>query len=125
MLTKEEILKYAERLAELEELDVIKEYRQVVSEVVSYPKGEPELEYYKSSDLYDYYIELPYERFDYKYDKYQFIKHNYNYIGKGIGIKKGWTRNACLSLCKYSKEEIMAMIDKEIIEDNEEDEDEL
>lgn len=120
MLSKEEILKYAERLAELEELDVIKEYNEVVHEVVNYPKGKPELEYYKSSALYDYYIELPYEEFGYRYDKYQFIQHNYNYVGKGINNKKGWKQDACLSLCKYSKEEIMERIDESIIEDNEE-----
>lgn len=119
MLTKEEILKCAERLAELEELDIIKEYNDVFTKLVNYPRGEPELEYYKSSDLYDYYIELPFEKFIRRDGKYQFVQHYYSYIGRQKGKKSGWVINACLSLCGYSKEEIMEMIDEVIIEDNE------
>ena len=114
MLTKEEILKCAERLVELEELDIIKEYNDVFTKLVNYPRGEPELEYYKSSDLYDYYIELPYEKFIRRNGKYQFVQYGYSYIGRQKGKKSGWVINACLSLCGYSKEEIM-----EMIEDNE------
>lgn len=117
-MRKEEILKCAERLAELEELDIIKEYNDVFTNLVNYPKGEPELEYYKSSDLYDYYIELPYKKFIRRDGKYQFVQHYCSYIGRQKGKSSGWVINACLSLCGYSKEEIMERIDEVIIEDN-------
>lgn len=79
-------------------------------------KRKPEQEYFKSSNKYDYYIEQPYEEMFFSENGVEFRQHSYNGIGKGKG--NGYT-NFCLSLCNYSQEEIMTIIDKHIVEDNE------
>ncbi|WP_040463277.1 hypothetical protein [Amedibacillus dolichus] len=118
MLSKEEILKCADRLQELEKLDVVKEFRYVLHEVVNYPQEEPKQEYYKSSKIRDYYIKLPYEEFTILDNgKYGFKKHSYDAIGKKKDNKS--TLYLCLSLCNYSKEQIMQYIDKHIKEEDE------
>lgn len=80
-------------------------------------KRKPEQKYFKSSNKYDYYIEQPYEEMFFGTNGIEFRQHSYNGIGKGK-IGNG-TINFCLSLCNYSKEKIMTIIDNHIIEDNE------
>ena len=79
-------------------------------------KRKPELVYFKSSNKYDYYIERPYEEMYFAENGIEFRQHSYNVIGKGKGYG---TINFCLSLCNYSQEEIMTIIENHIIEDNE------
>ena len=69
MVTRQELLKYADTLYELKNNEVVKTYLKAQHEVVTYFHSQEEnvvksLEYYKSSKKYDYYIELPYEKFE-------------------------------------------------------------
>lgn len=123
MPTREEILEYADTLHRLEQLDVVKEYTKALHEVVAYSQTQnnKQLEYYKSSKKYDYYIESPYEEFiPLNNGKYGFRQNGYSYCGKGIGNHKGWSRSGCVSLRNYTKSEIKNMIDQSIERDNEE-----
>lgn len=79
-------------------------------------KRKPEQEYFKSSNKYDYYIEKPYEEISFGTNGIEFKQHSYNAIGKSKGYG---TINFCLSLCNYSLEKIMTIIENHIIEDNE------
>ena len=79
-------------------------------------KRKPEQEYFKSSNKYDYYIEKPYEEMYFGTTGIEFRQHSYNAIGKSKGYG---TVNFCLSLCNYSLEKIMTIIENHIIEDNE------
>lgn len=66
MVTRQELLKYADTLYELKDSEFVKAYLKAQHEVVTYSQKENvvSLEYYKSSKKYDYYIELPYENFE-------------------------------------------------------------
>lgn len=124
MITRQELLEYADTLYELENNEVVKTYLKALHKVVSYSQNEKNhasLEYYKSSKKYDYYIELPYEKFEVLANgKYGFRQHNFSYCGKGVGEYKNWSISGCCSLCNFTKEKIKDMIDKRIKEDNEE-----
>lgn len=80
-------------------------------------KRKPEQKYFKSSNKYDYYIEQPYEEMFFSENGIEFKQHYYNAIAKAKNGKS--TLNHCLSLCKYSEEKIMTIIEKDIMEDNE------
>ena len=80
-------------------------------------KRKPEQEYFKSSNKYDYYIEQPYKEMFFGKNGIEFQQHSYNAIGKSKGYG---TVNFCLSLCNYSEEKIMTIIENHIIEDNKE-----
>ena len=80
-------------------------------------KRKPEREYFKSSNKYDYYIEQPYEEMFFGENGIGFQQHSYNAIGESKGYG---TVNFCLSLCNYSEEKIMTIIENHIIEDNKE-----
>lgn len=123
MITRQELLEYANTLYELKDSEVVKTYLKALHEVVTHSQKENvvSLEYYKSSKKYDYYIELPYENFEIlENGKYGFKQHGFSYCGKGIGEYKNWSLSGCCSLCNFTKEEIKDMIDKNIKEDNEE-----
>lgn len=124
MITRQELLEYADTLYELKNNEVVKTYLEALHKVVSYSQNEKNhasLEYYKSSKEYDYYIELPYEKFEVLANgKYGFKQHNFSYCGKGVGEYKNWSISGCCSLCNFTKEKIKDMIDKRIKEDNEE-----
>lgn len=124
MVTRQELLKYADTLYELKDSEFVKAYLKALHKVVSYSQNEKNhasLEYYKSSKKYDYYIELPYEKFEVLANgKYGFRQHNFSYCGKGVGEYKNWSISGCCSLCNFTKEKIKDMIDKRIKEDNEE-----
>ena len=97
--------------------NIIKDFEEARSIILEeHKKRKPEKILYGSSKLYDYYIEQPYEEMIFTNEGIEFRKHYYNGIGKS---KNGKSRfNLCLSLCKYSKEKIMTIIDKYIKEDN-------
>lgn len=124
MTTRQELLEYADTLYELKNNEVVKTYLKAQHEVVTYSQEEnvaKSLEYYKSSEKYDYYIQLPYENFEVLANgKYGFRQHNFSYCGKGVGEYKNWSISGCCSLCNFTKEKIKDMIDKRIKEDNEE-----
>ena len=123
MITRQELLEYADTLYELEDSEVVKTYLKALHEVVTYSQKENvvSLEYYKSSKKYDYYIKLPYENFEILANgKYGFRQHGFSYCGKGVGDYKNWSKSGGCSLCNFSKEKIKTIIDKIIKEDNEE-----
>lgn len=126
MVTRQELLKYADTLYELKDSEFVKAYLKAQHEIVTYFHSQEEnvvksLEYYKSSKKYDYYIELPYEKFEVLANgKYGFRQHNFSYCGKGVGEYKNWSLSGCCSLCNFTKEKIKDMINKRIKEDNEE-----
>lgn len=124
MTTRQELLEYADTLYELKDSEVVKTYLKAQHEVVTYSQEEnvaKSLEYYKSSKKYDYYIELPYEKFEVLANgKYGFKQHGFSYCGKGIGEYKNWSLSGCCSLCNFTKEKIKDMINERIKEDNEE-----
>lgn len=96
--------------------EIIKQFeeaRHLIIEEMANRK--PELEYYKSSNKYKYYIEKPYEKITFENGKAIKKKRNYSAIAKS----KTSTVNFCLSLCNYSREDIIKLIEKHIKEDNE------
>lgn len=98
---KEEIKKYCEAL-------------HIVCEKMQNCK--PEIEYYKSSTIKDYYIELPYMELTMNNGKAVYRKHRYSCLSKS---KSGKTESHyCLSLCKRNKKDIEEFIEKEIANDN-------
>ena len=98
----------------------IRLYREAVSILLEeMNKRKPELKYFKSSNKYDYYIEQPYEEMSFGVNGIEFRQHSYSGVGKAKNGKS--TVNFCLSLCNYSEEKIMTIIEKYIIEDNKED----
>ena len=118
--TKEKMLKYADRLYELEQLDVVKEFTDVLHKVVGFQNEKPKKEYYKSSSKYDYFIVYPYEEFTLlNSGKYGFRQRGYDIFGERIDKK--YERFFCLSLCNKSKEEIIETIERAIIEDDKDD----
>lgn len=116
-MNREEIVRYGNRLLELEKLDIVQEYIDVLHKVVHYQQEEPTREYYKSSKKYDYYIVNPYEEFCLLRDgKYGFKKYSYDAIGKNKDKKSALYLG--LGLCNLTKKEIIDRIDKRIQKDN-------
>ena len=70
-----------------------------------------EKEFYKAACGYEYSIELPYDELFVTYDKAWLKHHGYSFVYKEPEGRE-WT--ACLSLCGYSREEIIGMIDARI-----------
>lgn len=101
LYNKEEIKKYCEAL-------------HIVCEKMQNCK--PKKEYYKSSIINDYYIELPYMELTIKNGKAVYRKNGYSCSSKSKNKKTG--TNYCLSLCGYKKEKIEKFIEREIANDN-------
>jgi hypothetical protein len=117
--TKKEMLEYADRIYELEQLDVVKEFTDILHKVVGFKNEKPKKEYYKSSSKYDYFIVYPYEEFTVlNSGKYGFRKHGYDASGKSVDGKGELL--FCLGLCNKTKEEMIEYIEQHIREDNEE-----
>ena len=73
--------------------------------------SKPETEFYKAACGYEYTIELPYDELHVGFDK-AWVKHNsYSFTYKD---PEGRMCYACLSLCGYSREEIIEMIEARI-----------
>jgi hypothetical protein len=72
---------------------------------------EPKTEFYKAACGYEYTIELPYDELHIGYDKAWMKHHGFSFTYKD---PDGRVFNACLSLCGYSREDIVEMIDKRI-----------
>lgn len=91
------------------------EARRLILEEMSNRK--PREEYYKSSNLYDYYILYPYKALEFSKEGIEEVEHCFDCVGRGRQSKS--EIHFCLSLCKMSKNEIIEMIDNHIKEDNE------
>lgn len=102
---KEEIIKYCEAL-------------HIVCKKMEECK--PKKEYYKSSKIKDYYIELPYKKLTLNNEKAVYEKRYYNCIYEYTNKSKYGGGNYCLSLCKYTREKIEELIEREIAKDNKE-----
>ena len=111
-MTLEESIKIYNKLANNERIKQFEDARSLILEEMNSRK--PELEFYKPSEKYHYYIEKPYEELVFKNDKVIKRQHGYSAIGKN----RVSTVNFCLSLCNYSKEEIIKIIEEHIKEDN-------
>ena len=88
---------------ELQDKEEIKKYSKalnIICEKMS--KCKPKKEYYKSSNVKDYYIELPYMELTFNKGKAVFKKHYYNCTYK-YKDEKSVGGNYCLSLCKYTR----------------------
>lgn len=120
MITKEKLHRYNL----IKDDEIVKEYCKLLDEIFNETNKIKEehkkngFEYYKSSNIRDYYIEKPYKDLDYSTEKggYYYRQNSYSYIGKNK--YNGSTLYSGLNLCKYSLEEIKEMIDKKIKEDN-------
>ena len=101
---------------ELEDNEQVQKYLEALSIVVKELDRKAKVEYYKSSSIKDYYIELPYKQLTINSDgKAVYRKHSYNCIYKYKNEKAHG--NYCLSLCNYTKEYIEQLIDNAIIKD--------
>ena len=98
---KEEIKKYCEAL-------------HIVCEKMQNYK--PKIEYYKSSTINDYYIELPYKELTINNGMAVYKRHGYSCLSKSKNKKI--ESHYCLSLCRYNRERIEEFIEGEIAEDN-------
>jgi hypothetical protein len=97
--------------------EIIKEFDEARSILVEeHHKRKPKQVFYKSSELYDYYIEEPYEELTFGTNGVEFKQHYYSAVGKRKDGKS--TSYFCVSLCKYTKEKIIEMIEEHIKKDN-------
>ena len=99
--------------------NIVKAFLEAQNMIVKEIRKEQERKHYKSSNKYDYYIELPYKTIE-LYPNAHYRQHTYN----AIYVKSGkspnnYSGNFCLSLCNYSKEKIIELIEKRIKNDNE------
>ena len=102
---------------ELNEKEEIKKYCEALHIVCGEMQNrKPKIEYYKSSAIKDYYIELPYMELTMNNGKAVYRKHRYSCLSKSKDKKTG--SNYCLSLCRYNREEIEKIIEREITKDN-------
>jgi len=92
-------------------MDYIKASDELMTRVSRDYSREPETEFYKAACGYEYTIELPYDELYVSYDKAWIRHHAHSFKYKE---PDGKTWNACLSLCGYSREEIVGMIEKRI-----------
>jgi len=97
------------------EIIKFEEARSVLLEEMNNRK--PKEEFYKSSTKYDYYILLPYEEMMFTKNGIEYKNHSYDAFGKNKNGKS--TCHFCLSLCNYSKDEIIQLIENHIVKDNE------
>ena len=92
-------------------MDYIEAGDELMTRVSRDYSREPETEFYKAACGYEYTIELPYDELYVSYDKAWVKHHDYSFKYKD---PDGKTYYSCLSLCGYSREEIVGMIDKRI-----------
>lgn len=100
---------------ELEDNELVKKYMEALHILVEETHKKPKKEYYKSSNLKDYYIELPYKELTFSNGKAVYKKHNYSCSYRNKNNDGGG--NYCLSLCNKTRKGIEEFIDKEILED--------
>ena len=97
--------------------EFIKTYFDALNAISNFElENQDEFEFYKSSSIYDYFIELPKQRIEYNFKEYKISKTGYSFIGTsktGTG-----SVNYCLSYCGRSKEDVIKMIEANIIKDN-------
>ncbi len=98
---KEEIKKYCEAL-------------HIICEEMRNCK--PKKEYYKSSIIKDYYIELPYTEVTISNGKAVYRKYGYDCLSKSKDNKTG--SHYCLGLCKLNRKDIEEFVERKIVEDN-------
>lgn len=102
---------------ELHDKEEIKKYYEALHIVYEKMRNcKPKTEYYKSSLTRDYYIEHPYMELTINKGKAVYKKHEYSCISESKDKKT--CSNYCLSLCRYNREEIEKLIEKEIVNDN-------
>ena len=112
-----EAIKFYNDFISSEEIKKFKEAENMIKEEICGQK--PIEEYYKSSKLYDYYIQLPYNELILTSSGAIFRHNGYNGIAKRKGNKSyHFCKNLCLSLCDKSKEDIENRLDIWIREDN-------
>ena len=109
-----EAIKIHNELCDKEEIKKYCEALHIVCEKMQNCK--PKKEYYKSSIINDYYIELPYMELTISNGKAVYRKHEYSCSSKSKDKKTG--SNYCLSLCRCNREEIEKFIEREIANDN-------
>lgn len=93
----------------------VKRHREVSDELRKIQReqfrDEPELEFYKESNGYEFYLELPYDELCIYSDKVDVKHHGYSYMYKN---PNGGSTYSCSSLCGYSREKIVGMLDANI-----------
>jgi len=112
-LTKE-MLESMETYNELIDSEVVKKFlkaQHVINEVWS---RTVEYEVYKKVGKYSLLIELPYDTFWFSGNK--LITKHYGYDGKILSDDNKRSVHFCASLCKYSKESVMKLLDDRIVE---------
>lgn len=120
MKENKELLEAIKIYNDLAKTEIVKSYSNALSTIFKFidsEKNKPKEEYIKSSNKWDYYLRLPYEKLDWinSYE-YGFVQKDYDVIGKGIAENKGHTLYFC---SKYeTKEKAIEDIDKHIEEDN-------
>lgn len=116
-MSLDEAIKVYNEFISSEEMKKFKEAEHMIMDEIDSQK--PLEEYYKSSKLYDYYIQLPYNELRLTSGGAIFRYNGYNGIAKKKGnISYHFCKNLCLSLCDKSKEDIENQLDIWIREDN-------
>lgn len=116
-MSLDEAIKIYNEFISSEEIKKFKEAKNMIMDEINSQK--PIEEYYKSSKLYDYYIQLPYYELILTSNGAMFRYNGYNGIAKQKGNKSYHTcRNLCQSLNDRSKKDIENSLDVWIREDN-------
>lgn len=104
-----------EKNKELENNELVQKYMEALHIVIKYTERKPKKEYYKSSNMKDYFIELPYKYITFENGKAKWQKCGYNCSYRNVNNDGGG--NYCLSLCNKTRKNIEKFITDEILED--------
>ncbi len=101
--------------AELSASQDVKKYHEVSDELREIQRerfrDEPEREFFKDFNGYEFYIELPYDELCIGAERAWVNRHSYSYMYKKPG---GGSVHSCSSLCGYSRDWVIGRIDEEI-----------
>ena len=100
---------------------IVRDYTNALDIIFKYMssnKNKPKRKYIKSSNKYDYFLELPFNELTFIGNyKIGFKNRGYNVVAK----KKGddyFCLNYCRSLCKETKKDMIKLIEESIQKDN-------
>ena len=120
MKNNKELLEAIKIYNDLAKTEIVKSYSNALSTIFDFidkEENKPKEEYIKSSNKWDYYLRLPYEKLDWinSYE-YGFVQKDYEVFAKSKEENKGHTLWFC---CYYkTKEKAIEAIDKHIEKNN-------
>ena len=102
---------------ELKDTEEVKAYTEALNIVVKNLDKKPPIEFFKSSNKNNYFIELPHKKLVINKDgKAVYRQYGYSALYKSLDEKS--ESNFCLSLCNCTRQDIEKLIERHIEQDN-------